>query len=371
MNPRSDLHLRVGRLRQVMQDAELDALIVNHPANRRYLSGIPASDPQLGETPGWLVIGNDNAYALISSSNYAEAREQAPHLQVRELEAPIARIVAQHTAGLINQEKWRRIGFEATAMSFFWYEGVRQALDSGRVLLPQENLVEGLRVVKDEREVKAMSRAGAITAAAFTRAMEKARAGMTELELAWELEKAVRELGGDGLAFETIVAAGAGAAVPHHTPEDRPIAVGESVIIDMGASVDGYASDMTRTICLGQASPKLKAMHQLVEEALAGAVAHARAGATGADSCQGSDQVMSQSPYHDPCEAGIGHSIGLAVHEPPDLKRDQLELKSGMIFAIEPSAYISGWGGVRLEDTVLVTPEGGKRLTPAAFRLEW
>ena len=365
------MEARIARLRQLLLQQGLDALVVSHPLNRRYLSSIPADDPQPGETPGWLVVGKDRAFALITSSNYDEAKDQASHLEVMRVEAPIAGKVAFETAKLLSGLDYSSIGFEQDALTFRWYDELARSIKAGQQLLPTKNIVETLRQQKDETELALVKRACDITSEAFASVMNSVGPGITERELVWELESAMRKAGAEAIAFDIIVAAGPGGATPHHTPEDRPIQAHEPVIIDMGARVEGYAADMTRTICFGEAPRELKEQYDLVEAALAAAIERGAPGQSGNYVCARTEEIMSASKHHRGFKAGIGHGIGLAVHEPPHLKSDEFILQENMVIAIEPAVYALGWGGIRLEDTVQITPAGGKRLTTASFKLEY
>ena len=367
----ASLERRLGGLRALLKQENLDALVVNHSLNRRYLSGIPARDPQPGETPGWLIISQEAAIALITSSNYGEAVSQAPHFDVRSLQAPIYPIVGENAGRLIAGENWHRIGFEGDAMTYNWYRDIKGAMAAGQELISTRGLVEQVRGVKDEYELAVMRKAAQISSAAFNEVMASVGPGITELELAWAIERTAREMGAEGMAFDTIVAAGAGAAIPHHETSDRKIERNEPVLIDMGASVEGYAADMTRTFCFGRADARLREIHQLMEATLAATVDRIEAGVTGEYVCAGWVETLRNSPYHDPKSKGGGHGIGLAVHETPNLGPTHMRLFPGMVFAIEPAVYLSDWGGVRLEDTVLVRAKDGQRLTNATFQLEF
>lgn len=350
------LRTRVERLRKKMAENELDAILVTHPADRRYLSGVPAGDSQPGETPGWLLIGIDQGFGFFSSSYYEEARVTAAHLDVRRIQAPSAGRIAPTAAEVARKAGWKRIGFQEWALNVRWYSEFKDGLSPSQVLVPTGNLIESLRAVKDDLEIRYIREACRIIAEAFAEVISKLRPGTTELRLAKDLEDAMRPKGAEGPGFSTIVAAGEGAAVPHHVPSERPIREGEPVIIDMGALVNGYSADMTRTICLGKAPKRLLDMYSEVLSGLTEAVKRTYAGNRGTDVCRSGADTM-------------GHGIGLVVHEYPYLHEDPI-LEPGMVFAIEPGLYEVGWGGVRLEDTVLVGEKTGERLTTAPFVLE-
>ncbi|MGI6666535.1 MAG: M24 family metallopeptidase [Bacillota bacterium] len=350
------LEARVERLRSRMAENGLDALLVTHPADRRYLSGVTAGDSQPGETPGWLLIGLSEGFGFFSSSYYEEARVTASHLEVARVQAPSAGRIAPTAAAVARHRGWKRIGFQEWALNVRWYSEFKDGLDESQTLIPTGDLMNSLRAVKDAFEITYMREAGRIASEAFSEVIAELRPGVTELRLARDLEEAIRGKGALGPSFPTIVAAGEGAAVPHHVPCERPIREGEPVIIDMGALVNGYSSDMTRTICLGQAPKRLSEMYAEVLAGLNEAVRRTYAGNRGSDVGRSGADTM-------------GHGIGLVVHEYPFLSDDPT-LEPGMVFAIEPGLYVLGWGGVRLEDTVLVGEAAGERLTTAPFVLE-
>ncbi len=343
----SNLLKRLENLRGQMKAKGFDAVLINHPANRYYIGGVYANDTQIGESAGWLLIGASQAYGLFSSAHYEEWKEQAVHLDSICMEAPSARKYAVIAAKLIKENGWGRVGVDEDALSMRWHDEIVTGLgNQANTLSPMMGLVEDLRNAKDEWEICCLKQAAEITSKAFDSVMSRVRAGITEKQLAWELEKAVREHGADGLGFDTIVGAGEYAAVPHHVPIERKILPGESVVIDMGAIVNGYSADMTRTICFGSAPDKLTDIYTQVKTALDREVEAAIIGA----------------------EPG-GHGVGLSIHE--NLRLGAGVLRENSVVAIEPGIYIPGWGGVRLEETVLVTKTGPVRLTSSQLTLEY
>ncbi len=345
--PRNNLLKRLENLRRQMKANGFDAVLINHPANRHYIGGVYANDTQIGESAGWLLIDPWEAYGLFSSAHYEEWKDQAVHLDCVCMEAPSARKYAVTAAKLIKQNGWRRIGVDEDALSMRWHDEIVAGLGNrASTLTPMMGLVEELRNAKDEWEIYCLRHASEITSKAFDAVMSRVRVGITEKDLAWELEKAVREYGADGLGFDTIVGAGEYAAVPHHVPIERKILAGESVVIDMGAIVNGYSADMTRTICFGRAPDRLTDIYTQVKTALDREIEAAIIGA----------------------EPG-GHGVGLSIHE--NLRLGTGVLRENSVVAIEPGIYIPGWGGVRLEETVLVTGAGPVRLTSGQLALEY
>jgi Xaa-Pro aminopeptidase len=240
-----------------------------------------------------------------------------------------------------------------------------QAADVPLELNSTRRLVEAQRVVKDAEEIAAIERAVTITDQTFAHLRTYLRPGLSEREVAWEIERVMRTLGADGLAFPSIVASGPNAALPHAVPTDRPLAAGEAITIDMGARFAGYCSDMTRTVCLGAAPDALRdafdavlAAQQTCEEGL-------HPGMNGQEIDALARDVLEARGRGEQYLHGTGHGLGLEIHEDPYLGRLGAEhiVEPGMVITVEPGVYIPGWGGVRIEDTVLVTQEGRRILT--------
>jgi Xaa-Pro aminopeptidase len=226
--------------------------------------------------------------------------------------------------------------------------------------------IHGLRSIKESDEIEQISAAARITDAAFAAATDQLTAGLTERELAWNIEQAMRRLGATGVGFPIIVAAGPHAARPHHQPTVRPIAEGEPVIIDMGAEVEGYSADLTRTIVIGEADSRFHERYASVLEAEQAALSEIRPGMTGREADAVARNVLSRSGLGDEFVHGLGHGVGLLVHESPSLGTSSLDVLSpGQVVTIEPGIYIEGWGGVRIEDLCVVTEQGLKVLSTA------
>jgi Xaa-Pro aminopeptidase len=231
--------------------------------------------------------------------------------------------------------------------------------ESGLQLVPTEGLVESLRAIKEPGEIELISKAAKISDEAFEHISKRIRAGMTEKEIAWSIEKFMREHDSQVLPFEVIVASGANAALPHHKPSERQINSGEPIVIDIGARVDGYCSDLTRTICVGQSDDKFKKVYDIVLGSQLTAIALIKDGMNGNESDSFARTVIKEAGYGDAFGHSLGHGVGLAPHEQPRLGPNSTDLlKSGMVFSIEPGIYLVGWGGVRIEDLAIM--ENGK-----------
>lgn len=345
---------RLDRIRTKIGENGLDALFVSQAENRRYLSGFTGSSGYLFITQSDAVLATDFRYV-------EQARGQAPDFKICQTQGAISKWLNE----LISSYAVKRIGFDANDISYAAYRSITSALQKVE-LVPTEGLVESLRAVKDAEELAIMLKAIAVCDAAFEKVSAGMRAGMTEARVAWELEKAMRESGSGVLPFDIIVASGPNAARPHHQPADRPIAEGEPVIIDMGASIGGYTSDLSRTICLGKQDEKFGKIYDLVLGAQLTAIATLESGMTGDAADSLARTVIEQGGYGECFGHGLGHGVGLATHEMPRVGKESKDiLTDGMVFTIEPGIYISEWGGVRIEDMVVLEKGRAKVLTKA------
>ncbi|MHB8647028.1 MAG: M24 family metallopeptidase [Thermomicrobiales bacterium] len=354
---------RLARLRAAMAAGGFEAVYTTHPANRRYLTGYTGEDHPPNESAGALLITLDAAYLRTSVVNATQARAEAPDYAVvayaRQDEATeqLREIAARH--------RICRLGFDESAILYTAHQWLGTTLP-GVELAEIGALVSDLRLVKDDAEIALLRRAQAITVAAFVEVSARIVAGMTEKEVAWELEKAVRAHGGEGLGFSTIVGAGENGARPHHTASDRPIRVGEPIVIDMGARYEGYSGDLTRTVIVGEPDDRFRRVYDIVLRALRHAEEVARPGMTGGDLDAAARQVIAEAGYGDAFLHGLGHGIGLQVHEAPSARKEGDDVFApGMSLTIEPGIYLPDWGGVRIEDLIVFTPTGMINLTDA------
>lgn len=354
---------RLDRLRAAMAAAGFAAIYTTHPANRRYLSGYTGEDQPPDESAGALLITQDAAYLRTSGVNAAQARAEAPNFTVvaysqrDELATQMQEIAERHAI--------QRLGFDESAMLYTTYQWLGETLP-GVELAETGTLISDLRLIKDEDEIALLRRAQAITVAAFVDVSARIVAGMTEKQVAWELEKAVRDHGGEGMAFSTIVGAGPNGARPHHTVTDRPIQAGEPIVIDMGARYEGYNGDLTRTIIVGEPDAQFRRVYDVVLRAMRHAEEIARPGVTGGELDAAAREVIVDAGFADGILHGLGHGIGLQVHEGPSARKDGDDLFApGMSLTIEPGIYLPDWGGVRIEDLIVFTPTGIINLTDA------
>ena len=356
---------RIARLRQLLQKHELDGALISNAQNRRYLSGFTGS-------AGYLLITHEDAIIATDFRYYEQAGQQAPAFRLHKTVGGFEGWAPPLFSGLGG----KKIAFEASDMTVATHQAFKKALsslpaDERPQLVPTPNLVESLRIFKEPEEIEALQRAVDLGDAAFTYVAERVEPGWTEKQVAWEIEKYIREHGGDGLSFDTIVAGGPWGAMPHAYPRDRKLEASEGLVIDMGCDVDGYMSDLTRTIFLGKPDDQFKKIYDIVLTAQLTAEEMVKPGMTGEECHMIAHSVIEAAGYGDTFGHGLGHGIGLQVHEAPRIaKTSNDELKNGMVFTIEPGIYLTGWGGVRIEDMVVL--ENGKaRVMSKAPKLQF
>lgn len=348
---------RLARLREYMVEQDLDGFLVSSAANRRYLSGFSGSN-------GYLVI-TDNDAVLATDFRYIEqAQTESPGFNVRRIrggEPWLPDVAAELGMQLV--------GFEADDMSVAAYSSLRRTIEESDDNLEVEfegtvGVVEWIRAVKDDTELKMLDRAVQIADEAMSKIQAEIRVGMTEREVAWELHKEMRRLGAEGPSFDTIVAAGPNAALPHHRADESVIHPGEPIVIDMGANFRGYRSDLTRTFVVGEADDTFQRIYGIVLRAQEAAIEAARPGMTGEEIDSLAREVIEDAGYGDEFGHGLGHGVGLVIHERPMVvPKSQDVVENGMVFTIEPGIYISGWGGVRIEDIVVMEDGRARPLT--------
>jgi len=336
---------RLQKLRPLIVQQNLDALLVSKIENYRYLSGFTGSS-------GWLLISHNQA-ALATDFRYIEqAKKEVPDFNIIQIKGDLSDWLPK----LVSEFRWRKLGFEANFVPYAVYQRLGKIIETKKVnvqLIPTTNLVENLRSIKGKNELRLIARAVELTDTVFAQIKSNIKPGMTEKEVAWEAEKRLRENGSDGIAFDIIVASGPNSALPHAKPTKRAIRPNEPVLIDMGAKFDGYCSDFSRTLCFGKPDETLTRIYDIVLKAQLTAIERIKTGMKASKADKLARDVIQQAGYGNAFGHGLGHGIGLEVHELPALgpSSDDL-LTDGMVFTVEPGIYISRWGGVRIEDAV-------------------
>ena len=357
---------RVEAVRQKFGEAGIDGLLVTHPTNRRYLTGFTADDTPPNESSGHLIVGSDDIVLVTGSVNVTQAEAQAPHVRVVNRDPSWAAC----DAAIVQELGIHRIGYEADAILESVHRGIGDALNAENhefEWVPVDGLVEEFRAIKSSDEIALIKKAFEITNAAFERVAPTIAAGQTEAEIAWRIHKAFIELGAEGPAFPTIVAAGTNAARPHHEPGETIISGGQPIVIDMGAKYHGYCADLTRTVWVGEPDEQLKAVYPVVAAAVEQVFERLSSGVKGSEMDTVARDYIDQHGFGEAFTHGLGHGVGLRVHEAPSFsKKSEDILAPGNIVTIEPGVYLPEWGGVRVEDVVLMTEDGFEILTTAS-----
>lgn len=354
---------RVERLTAHMGEQDeadrADALLVTNLGNIRYLTGFTGSAARLLVTGDGLTFVTDGRYGQQAEAQLGAAGVKAS-IEVSSREQKEALAAAVQKAGI------RRLGLEAASVTWAaqrtytdWFEGVE--------LVPTSGLVEKLRQIKDPGELDRLRAAAAIADRALAEVRHRLAEGPTEAELALELDTTMRRMGADDVSFETIVATGPNGARPHHRPGPRPIAPGDLVVIDFGALVEGYHSDMTRTFMVGEMSDTQHRMYAVVQEAQAAGVAAVRPGTETVAVDAACREVIAEAGWAEAFLHSTGHGVGLDIHEAPSVAvSNPVTLEEGHVITVEPGVYLADHGGVRIEDTVVVTEDGCRPLTLTA-----
>ena len=342
---------RIARLAALLDEPLLVAgppYVLGGQANVRYLTGLQSSNAAV-------LVEPDGRATLYTDFRYANRARSLGGVEVVETARGLIPAVGELLTG-------RRIQFEEQHLPHALY---RALVEAGVDAVPASGLVESLRAVKDTEEIATMRRASALSDEVFAALARERFSGRTERELAWWIERSFREGGAEGVSFEAFVGAGATAASPHGVPGDMPIAAGVLVVVDAGCVVDGYCSDCTRTFAVGDVSERLVELHALCLEAQLAGLAAVAPGVHGRDADAASRTLIEAQGLGAAYGHGMGHGVGLQIHEAPTLRPDSTDvLEAGNVVSVEPGIYLPDEGaGVRIEDLVLVTDDGCERLT--------
>jgi Xaa-Pro aminopeptidase len=344
---------RLKTFRQTLEAERLDGFVVTHPANLRYLCGFTGSNGLLLSLNGRWVFFTDGRYTT-------QAREEVRNVRVVISKGPLLDAAAK----LIGDKKSTTIGFEADHTTVTAAAGLRKLLRKKIIWKPMSGLIIRLRIIKDADELRLIRQAVKVGTTVYQHALPSIRTGVLETAIAGELELAARQAGADGMAFETIVAAGKRSALPHGRASNRPIPSKGFVVVDSGVVLHGYCSDMTRTVHVGPAGRVERQWYEAVLEAQLTGIAAVKAGATAQSIDEATRRVLRRAKLDKFFTHSTGHGVGLEIHEPPRLGNGQEEqLQTGMVITIEPGIYVPGKGGIRIEDMVVVTNNGCQELT--------
>jgi Xaa-Pro aminopeptidase len=359
----SALRQRITALREKLQHLPVDTLWILQPENRRYLSGFTAQDTQLTESSGSLLINKSRAY-LVTDSRYTTAAEkEAFGFEV----ITVNKGLLESLPDLLVALKTKKLGFEENYLTWGLHHDVTQKLrklSSPIRLMPLKGLVEGMRLVKDKDEIKAMEASAALMCAILSEVIPSLKPGRREREIAWQIEALAREGGAEGLAFPSIVASGPNSALPHAVPTDRRIRAKEPITLDVGVKLAGYCCDMTRTLFLDGAGRTFQKIYRTVREAQQAAMGKILPGTPSTVPDGEARRVIREAGFGEYFGHSLGHGVGLATHEGPRLgPHSPVELQAGMVVTDEPGIYIPGKGGVRLEEMLVIEKQGPRILT--------
>ncbi|MFV0561106.1 MAG: M24 family metallopeptidase [Enterococcus sp.] len=349
--------LRVEKLRKAMKAEEIDAFLVTSPYNLRYLTNFTG-------TTGLAVITLEKAFFITDFRYTEQAATQAQGFEIIQNVGPIF----DEVANLVKKEDIRNLAFEELHVSFAEYSVLEEIIISD--LTPVAGMIEEIREIKDEEEVATIQKACQITDEAYEHILKMIRPGMTEIEVANQLDFYMRSLGASGVSFDTIVASGLRSAMPHGVASDKIIETGDMITLDFGCYYQGYVSDMTRTFAIGDPGEKLKEIYQIVLDAQLAVIDMAKPGLTGIQLDAVARDYITKFGYGDAFGHSTGHGIGLEIHEAPNVSsRADKQFVVGNIITDEPGIYLPGIGGVRIEDDLLITAEGNRVLTQSPKEL--
>jgi Xaa-Pro aminopeptidase len=352
---------RADRLAGLLPEAGVDVMLVTDLVNVRYLTGYTGSNG--------LALVSDQVRTFGTDFRYVEQAAAEVDASFDRRSVPSATDLLELIEDSLPAGELR-LGFEADNLTVRRYELLRETLDERVELVACAGLVEMLRAVKDAQEIASITAATVLADASFERLLRDGLAGRTERELAVALEQDMRERGADRVSFESIVAAGPHGALPHAQPREVEVRAGDLVVIDWGAQLDGYCSDCTRTVAAGEPGEEVREIYELVLEAQVTGVNAVRAGRGAQDVDAAARDVIADRGYGEQFGHGLGHGVGLEIHEAPTLRRRSSdELMTGNVVTIEPGIYLPGRFGVRIEDLVVVTDDGCKILTSVPKRL--
>jgi Xaa-Pro aminopeptidase len=347
------LNKRLQNLKELMRKKNIEAFVIYKPVNVTYITGFTGDDSVA-------LVTHDKAIFITDGRYTEQAQKEVKDFEVIEHKTGIKEVLKEYikTLGI------KKLAFEES-ISYGQYRELKEFLEIE--LIPQANLVETLRMVKDEEEIENIKKAQNITDKAFEYLLNFIKVGMTEKEVALELEYFMKKQGAEDLSFDTIVASGKRSSLPHGKASEKVIEKGDFVTIDFGCKVNGYCSDMTRTIVMGKANEKQKEIYNIVLEAQQKAIANLKAGLTSKEADLLARSVIEEKGYGKYFSHSLGHGVGLEVHEAPSLsfKKEEI-LKEGAIVTVEPGIYIPYFGGVRIEDMVLLKEDGVINLTKSS-----
>lgn len=348
---------KIEKLRKVLGENDLDAILITSPYNRRYVTNFTG-------TAGVAIVSKEDARFVTDFRYIEQANEQAANFKIVEHKQPIHQELNEQ----LKELNVNKLGFEKDHVTFSMYELYEKSMDVE--LVPVSGLVEELRLIKTTEELDVLKQAAKIAEDAFVHIQSYLKPGAKEIDISNELEFYMRKLGADSSSFETIVASGYRGALPHGVASDKKIQSGELVTLDFGAYYKGYCSDITRTVAVGELNDELTSIYNIVQEAQKAGVEGLKPGITGKEADALTRDYITEKGYGEYFGHSTGHGVGLEVHEGPGLSfRSEKKLEPGMVVTVEPGIYVPNVGGCRIEDDIVITETGYERLTLAPDEL--
>jgi len=351
-------HTRISNIRGALIEQCIDTLLVMVGENRWYASGYTAEDTQFDESAGVLLISQDRLLLATDSRYDLQAAQEAPDFETITYKTGPVKALPD----LLAELGTRRLGFESVRMTVLQFNELKQELEKNKTaveLVPVEDVIEKLRLIKDPEEIDTTRKALELAESGFEKVKQMLAPGLTESEAAWHLEKILKEDGADDLSFPVIAAFGSNSALPHAVPGQRKLKPGEPLLFDWGVRLGGYCSDISRTLVVGEPAHPFQEVFQTVLDAQRKAIDAIKPGVSGKQIDAVARDHIDSKGYKGKFGHGLGHGTGLAIHEAPRLspiKDDVLE--PGMVFTVEPGIYLPDWGGVRLENMVALMDDG-------------
>lgn len=342
------------RISEILKEKKLDAILVSDPFNMRYITGFRGGE-------GYVYLSEQRQVLLTDSRYTTQARDEADGFEIVQVDGTADYI--KRLYGFMQEENVKVLGFEDEHLIYVSVKGLQDGCP-GVEFAALGGALNRLRIIKNEAELKALRQAEHVGDLAFEEILKIIRPGMTELQVAAELEYSMKKNGAVRTSFETIVASGINSAMPHAIPSEKKIESGDFVTMDFGCMIDGYCSDMTRTIVVGKADEKQKEIYNIVLQAQLAALDAVKAGMKGSEVDKVARDIIYSAGYQECFGHGLGHSVGLFIHEDPRLSPKCHEvLEENMIQTVEPGIYVPGFGGVRIEDMIIVKKDGHENLT--------
>lgn len=343
---------KLVKLRETFDGLGIDGILITDAMNRRYLTDFTGS-------AGTVLVTKTDAYLLVDFRYVSQANAQATNFTVKKIDRAI---IYEEISALTERFGIKNLGFEQQHQSYFYYSQLLKSVKAD--LVPVSNVVETLRMIKNESEIVILKKAAEISDATFAHILTFIRPGRTEIEIANEMEFHMRKLGATSSSFDIIVASGVRSALPHGVASDKVVEKGDMITLDFGAYYLGYCSDMTRTIAVGEPNPKLIEIYAIVHDALENALSGIKVGMTGKEADALTRNVISDKGYGDKYGHGMGHGIGLFIHEDIFMNPTcEQHIEEGMVLTVEPGIYIPDLGGVRIEDDIIMKKDGIEIIT--------